>query len=142
MGYYRALHRHLFQDVYDWAGEIRTIRIGKAGNWFCYPEYIKPELDTLFASADQQDWFKGLSAAPFARGVAGFLAHLNAIHPFREGNGRTQIALLSILTDLSGFAFNDDVLVPDRVLQAMVESFSGDDGKLTELVAGLIALQS
>lgn len=93
----------------------------------------------MFASGDRQGWFTGLAAAPFARGVAGFLAHLNAIHPFREGNGRTQIALLNILTELSGFEFNDDVLVPDRVLQAMIESFSGHNGKLTELVADLIA---
>lgn len=38
--HYRALHRHLFQDVYPWAGIIRTVRIAKDGNWFCYPEHI------------------------------------------------------------------------------------------------------
>ncbi|WDZ81644.1 Fic family protein (plasmid) [Ensifer adhaerens] len=45
--HYRALHRHFFQDVYDWAGEIRAIRTGKGGNWFCYPEYIESEADKI-----------------------------------------------------------------------------------------------
>jgi cell filamentation protein len=39
-GHYKALHRHLFQDVYRWAGKPRSLRIGKGGNWFWYPEYI------------------------------------------------------------------------------------------------------
>ncbi|MGO7339283.1 Fic/DOC family protein [Rhizobium johnstonii] len=46
--HYLALHHHLFQDVYDWAGEICTIRIGKGGNWFYYPEFIAKELNRIF----------------------------------------------------------------------------------------------
>jgi hypothetical protein len=38
--HYKAIHRHFFQDVYDWAGGPREVRTGKGGNWFCYPEYI------------------------------------------------------------------------------------------------------
>jgi cell filamentation protein len=45
--HYKALHHHLFQDVYEWAGKQRTIRIGKNGNWFCYPEYIGQEMDRV-----------------------------------------------------------------------------------------------
>jgi cell filamentation protein len=48
--HYRALQRHLFQDVYDWAGEPRKIRIGKGGNWFCFPENIDAEMTKLFYS--------------------------------------------------------------------------------------------
>ena len=50
--HYLSLHRHLFQDVYSWAGAIRTIRIGKDGNWFCYPEYILSELGRVFAELE------------------------------------------------------------------------------------------
>lgn len=38
--HYRSVHRHLFQDVYSWAGRYRTVRTAKDGNWFCFPEYI------------------------------------------------------------------------------------------------------
>jgi cell filamentation protein len=54
--HYRALHRHFFQDVYDWAGETRTIRTGKGDNWFCYPEYIQSEADRLFAELAERGY--------------------------------------------------------------------------------------
>jgi cell filamentation protein len=47
--HYCALHRHLFQDVYEWAGRIRTTRTGKQGNWFCFPEHIDREMRQLFS---------------------------------------------------------------------------------------------
>ena len=49
--HYMALHHHLFQDVYEWAGQVRTIRIGKGCNWFCYPEYIDQQLKAVFCSS-------------------------------------------------------------------------------------------
>lgn len=50
LGYthYRAIHKHLFQDVYSWAGKIRNVRISKAGSMFCYPESIDREMNKLF----------------------------------------------------------------------------------------------
>ena len=57
--HYYALHRHLFQDVYDWAGKPRSIRIGK-GNWFCFPDFIDQELDRLFASLEAKRHLAGL----------------------------------------------------------------------------------
>jgi cell filamentation protein len=47
--HYLAVHRHLFQDVYSWAGELRTVRISKGGSMFCYPENIGGEMEKLFA---------------------------------------------------------------------------------------------
>jgi cell filamentation protein len=42
---YKAVHHHLFQDVYDWAGQVRTVRISKGGNPFCFPENIEDNSD-------------------------------------------------------------------------------------------------
>jgi cell filamentation protein, protein adenylyltransferase len=50
--HYRALHRHLFQDVYRWAGKIRTVRIAKGGNTFCYPEHIDREMRRIFKATE------------------------------------------------------------------------------------------
>ena len=51
--HYRRVHYHMFQDVYRWAGKYRTVRTSKAGNPFCYPEYIEREMDRLFATLGQ-----------------------------------------------------------------------------------------
>jgi cell filamentation protein len=137
--HYLALHRYLFQDVYPWAGEIRTIRIGKDGNWFCYPEYIASELERVFAELGDPDKLEKMTVADFASHIGHFLAELNAVHPFREGNGRTQLAFLAMLTEHAGFSFDADELDRDRVMHAMIESFSGDEGPLVALILRIIA---
>jgi cell filamentation protein len=135
---YFAVHRHLFQDIYSWAGRIRTIRIGKGGNWFCYPEHIEAQLHQAFAGLGDPDALRGSEPAVFAERVAPFLADLNAIHPFREGNGRTQLAFLSMLSEHAGLRFNADALERERVLDAMIESFSGSELPLAGLIRDLI----
>jgi cell filamentation protein len=135
---YRALHKHLFQDVYDWAGKPRTIRIGKGGNWFCFPENINKEMEKLFASLAKQNKLAGLSKADFAKKAAHFLAELNAIHPFREGNGRTQLSFLGILADEAGNPLNFEALEPDKILNAVIESFTGNEDDLERIIAELL----
>lgn len=136
--HYRALHKHLFQDVYDWAGEPRKIRIGKAGNWFCFPENIDVEMTKLFTSLAEQNHLAGLSKAEFAREAAHFLADLNAIHPFREGNGRTQLSFLGIIAEQAGHPLDFEKLEPDKILAAIIESFAGDEGNLRRVITDLI----
>lgn len=135
---YRTIHHHLFQDVYDWAGEIRTIRIGKAGNWFCYPEYIDREMTRIFAELAAANYLVGLPARDFAARAAHILAEINAVHPFREGNGRTQLTFLAMLAENTGLNFNADVLDRDRVLQGMFDSFGGNETPLTDLINDIV----
>src|SRR4051812_3788419 len=82
--HYKAIHRHLFQDVYAWAGELRTVRISKGKSAFCFPEYIEREMTKLFAGLAEKHHLTHLSKALFAKEAAHFLAEINAIHPFRE----------------------------------------------------------
>lgn len=124
--HYRAVHRHLFQDVYRWAGRYRTVRTGKDGNWFCYPEYIAREMERVFGELRRQRFFIGRPFDDFSAGSAGFLAELNAIHPFREGNGRAQLSFFFLLADKAGHRLDFTCLRPDAFLAAMVASFTGD----------------
>lgn len=135
---YLDLHRHPFQDVYEWAGRLREIRIGKHGNWFCYPEYIDREMKTLFSALKAEGCLAGLPPKRFAARAACYLAELNAIHPFRDGNGRTQMAFLFLLCERAGFTVRHEALDRDRVLAAMIESFAGEPVKLTALIRELI----
>jgi fido (protein-threonine AMPylation protein) len=100
--HFRAIHRHLFQDVYAWAGKVRTVRISKGESTFCYPEHIDQEMAKLFKALRQTGHLRGTSPQDFAKQAAHFLAELNAIHPFREGNGRTQLTFLTLLADRAG----------------------------------------
>ncbi len=139
VAHYLALHHHLFQDVYDWAGETRTIRIGKGGNWFCYPEHIQAQLKRAFQILSNADCFVGLAPAAFANQAAHLLAEINAVHPFREGNGRTQLTFLAVLAEHVGLPFNEDVLDRERVIDAMIESFAGSEAPLEALILDIIA---
>ncbi|EJT04934.1 Fic family protein [Rhizobium sp. CCGE 510] len=137
--HYRALHRHFFQDVYDWAGETRTIRTGKGDNWFCYPEYIESEANKLFSElAARKNLASAKDKDSFAREAARFLAELNAIHPFREGNGRIQLVFLTMLTRNAGYGLDEDKLRPKPFLDAMIASFSGDITALSGEIQGML----
>lgn len=138
VAHYLALHHHLFQDVYSWAGRIRTIRTGKDGNWFCYPEHIEAELERVFALLGDPAGLAAMTRDEFARHAGHFLAELNAVHPLREGNGRTQLAFLAMLADHAGFGFKAEVLEPDRVMRAMVRSFLGDESALVDLLRDIV----
>ena len=124
---YRAIHHHLFQDVYEWAGTYRTVRISKDGSAFSYPENIDREMRKLFQWLRAKRYLKGLSREQFAAGAARFLSELNAIHPFREGNGRTQTTFLTLLAEQAGHPLDLTKLDPEEFLAAMIASFKGND---------------
>ena len=129
---YRELHRHLFGDVYGWAGEYRTIRTGKGGNWFAFPEYITNEMERLFKRLDAPEFLPGSDPDEFIIQAADFLADLNAIHPFREGNGRTQLIFLRQLGLRAGHPFRSESVEAEEFLRAMIESFHGRNEALID----------
>lgn len=136
--HYYSIHRHLFQDVYEWAGKPRTVRLTKGSSAFCYPEHIKREMQRLLQWLKQQRNLRDRSAEQFSRGAAHFLSELNAIHPFREGNGRTQLTFLLVLAAQAEHPLDMDRLEPDAMLDAMIRSFNGDDRPLAIIIQRLI----
>jgi cell filamentation protein, protein adenylyltransferase len=136
--HYRAIHRHLFQDVYSWAGKVRTVRIAKGGSAFCYPEHIDREMKRLFAGLKNHEFLRGLDATTFAEQAAHFLAELNAIHPFREGNGRAQLTFLKVLAEQARRPLALERLDPAAILDAMVKSFGGDEKPLARHILRLL----
>jgi cell filamentation protein len=139
LSHYKAIHRHLFQDVYRWAGRVRTVRITKGTSTFCYPEHIANELRRVFGWLKRQRFLQGRSPEGFARGAAHFLAELNAVHPFRDGNGRTQLAFLALLARQAGHPLALNRLRPGAFLNAVITSFNGDEGPLAAQIGALIA---
>ena len=75
----------------------------------------------------------------FVAAVANFLAELNAIHPFREGNGRSQLAFVHLLGEKAGFLFDFSRIQRDTFLPAMIASYDGELEPLTEGLWQLLA---
>lgn len=129
--HYLSLHHHFFQDVYEWAGDIRAIRTGKGNNWFCYPEYIENEATRLFRQLADRGYLADTADKDgFSAGAAWFLGELNAIHPFREGNGRIQLVFLTMLARNAGYKLNERKLRAKPFLDAMIASFDGHQAPL------------
>lgn len=87
------IHFHLFQDVFDWAGQLRTVDVRKdvPGAEFFMPwQYMERAAAVCFGELAAQDYLLGLSRADFVEHLAYHYEKINYIHPFREGNGRTQ----------------------------------------------------
>jgi cell filamentation protein len=137
--HYRDLHRHMFQDVYPWAGNYRIIRTGKGGNWFCFPENIDQQMATLFEQLDTPNFQPGSDAYHFIPALAHFIGDLNAIHPFREGNGRTQLIFLRLLGQKAGHLFRMEAIEADEFLAAMIASFGGNMDALIDELERMLA---
>jgi cell filamentation protein len=135
--HYCAVHHHLFQDVYDWAGEHRTVRTGKGGNWFCYPENIERQMEGLFSRLDDAAFMPGASREKFIDAVTYFLSELNVIHCFREGNGRAQLTFVHMLALRAGHPLNLERIERETFLPAIIESFGGDLASLRREIAKL-----
>jgi cell filamentation protein len=137
--HYCAVHHHLFQDVYVWAGKPRTVRMSKQGNPFCFPEYIEAQATRLFAELRADKFLENLEPDDFSTEAAHFLSEMNVIHAFREGNGRTQLTFFAMLADHAGHPLDLENLDPEVMLNAMIESFEGNEQELARVIRGLIA---
>lgn len=133
--HYQLLHHHFFQDVYEWAGKLRVIRTSKGVNSFCYPEYIETEMNRIFAELAAENYLLDIEdKANFAPRAAYYLSEINAVHPFREGNGRIQLTFLTLLAFNAGFELNENKIEETPFLQAMITSFDGDLEPLTNQI--------
>ena len=91
LAHLRAIHLRIFGDIYDWAGQLRTVAIAK-GSWFCLPQYIESSAAETFRALHGESLLRGLPRGVFTERLTYYLGEVNAIHPFREGNGRAQRA--------------------------------------------------
>lgn len=103
LAHLKKIHAHIFQDVYAWAGEPRTISISKGASMFCLPQHLEFAAEDIFGKLARENHLKGLSREVFADRAAYFFSEINALHPFREGNGRTQNLFLKQLGAEAGF---------------------------------------
>jgi fido (protein-threonine AMPylation protein) len=103
---FRAIHRHLFQDLYSWAGEERRYTTGRGPIPFAPPEHITGWMAKQFEAFHDADELRGLDPVAFADAAAAIINEINAAHPFIEGNGRVQRIWLANVAERAGYEFS------------------------------------
>ena len=123
--HYKAIHQFLFSDLYDWAGEVRTVNISKKGTQFAPVEQIESQAMQIFERLKTRNFFKGLSHDEFVDEIVDFYCVTNFLHPFREGNGRTQRLFLTQLIRNAGYDINFADMDTDLLMIATIQSAQG-----------------
>jgi len=100
---------------------------------------IEDQARLLFDDLRAADYLRNLDTQTFADRAAHFLAELNVIHAFREGNGRSQLTFFALLADLADYPLKIERLNPEEMLKAMIASFDGDERPLSDVIHNLIA---
>lgn len=131
-------HRTIFGAIYPWAGEIRTVAIAKT-DLFCLPQHIEPYAADVFGGLAREKHLRGLNRDDFVERVTHYYAEVNAIHPFREGNGRTQRAFFGQLSRDADWPIDWTGLDGDENIDASIASLRGDNAPLSRMLDGLIA---
>lgn len=123
--HYCAIHHFLFSDLYDWAGQVRTVNISKKGTAFCIAEKIEQHAQLVFQRLANCNFFRSLPHAAFVDEIVDFYCVSNMLHPFREGNGRTQRAFLTQLIRAAGYDINWSEVDTDLLMFATIQSANG-----------------
>jgi len=127
--HYKAIHKHLFHDLYDWAGQTRSVDISKKGTHFCPHGEIEDLARRIFAGLQKSSYLKGQSKRKFVTSFIRLYISTNYLHPFREGNGRTQRLFLAQLARNAGFNLDFADIDVDDLMIATIQSAHGvEDG--------------
>ena len=121
----KDIHKFIFQDIYDWAGNVRIVDIAK-GNMFCNVKFIDSQAEEIFSNLKEEMYLSGLNEEDFVKRLAYYLSEINALHPFREGNGRTQREFIRLLALKNGYVIKYDRISNDEMIRASQESFLCD----------------
>jgi cell filamentation protein len=134
LAHLRKIHRHLFQDLFDWAGELRTVEIAKGGSQFQLRRFIETGMADVHRRLVAQGFLRGLDDAAFALAAAAILGDVNYVHPFREGNGRTQLLYFEQLAEKAGHPIDLRRLERDRWIKASRTAHQGDYRPMAEAI--------
>lgn len=119
----KDIHKYIFQDVYDWAGEIRWVNIAK-GNMFCNYPFIEANAESLFTKLKKEKYLKETPEQDMPIRLAYYLSEINVIHPFREGNGRSQRLWIEYLAEENGYSVDFSEVTAEEMIQASAEAFA------------------
>ncbi|MCO7225600.1 Fic family protein [Pleionea sp. CnH1-48] len=137
LNHLKTIHYHLFQDLYSWAGQIRTVDISKGNSRFCTTSRIEPEAEKLLAALNETS-LSTMNQDEVASTIAEFYCDLNVVHPFRDGNGRTQRLFFDEFVGNHHYKINWDLVSRDEWVEANIAGFHCDYSLMTHIFARTI----
>jgi cell filamentation protein len=136
LNHLKAFHGFIFGDVYPWAGELRSVAIAKE-DLFALPQHIEPYLGSVLAQLPAENFLRGADEDRVVDRLTYYLAEINSVHPFREGNGRTQRAFIAHLADQAGYVIDWSGLDPQLNIAVSQAAHRGDNAPLRAALAEL-----
>ena len=116
------IHFYIFQDLYTWAGNLRTMNIAK-GNMFCNVLFLEEQAKHIFNAIKMDNYLERMDREMFVKRLAFHFSEINALHPFREGNGRTQREFIRELAIYNHYAIDFSNVSENEMFDASVDSF-------------------
>ena len=135
--YLRRLHKYIFGDIYDWAGEVRNVNINK-GTMFCSHLFISQQAEYIFGQLKKEQYLTKCTEEKMPLRLAYYLSEINALHPFREGNGRTQRLFIEILAERAGYEVDFSEVSAEEMIQASADSFLLKYEKMNRLMQRIV----
>ncbi|WP_034460240.1 putative adenosine monophosphate-protein transferase Fic [Buttiauxella noackiae] len=134
-----AIHQQLFQDVFDWAGELRDVDISKGETRFCHFEYIENEGNDLMQEMEDEQYLVGLGRDEFVKRLAHYYCEINVLHPFFVGSGRAQRVFFEQLAIHAGYVLDWSDVDPDEWQTANQAGALGDLNPLCEIFTKVVS---
>jgi cell filamentation protein len=134
-----AIHRHLYQDIFDWAGEIREIDIYQGDTRFCHFAYIEKEGNALMQELEEEEYLVGLKSEEFIARLSHYYCEINVLHPFRIGNGIAQRIFFEQLAIHAGYQLDWRDIEPEAWAQANQSGAMGDLSALQTIFGKVVS---
>lgn len=134
-----ALHQHLYQDIFDWAGDIREIDIYQGDTRFCHFAYIEKEGNALMQDLEDEGYLVGLAKEVFINRLSHYYCEINVLHPFRIGNGIVQRIFFEQLAIHAGYQLDWRDIDPDDWAQANQSGAMGDLSALNTIFSKVVS---
>ncbi len=122
VAHFVGIHKFLFEDIYPFAGLFRNENIAKGNFSFAEWEYIEDQLKKLLDQLKEEIYLQNLDRDTFIKRLSYYMAELNVLHPFREGNGRTIREFIRQLAYKNGYVLNLKNINPKEMLHACIRS--------------------
>lgn len=139
--HYKSIHKYLFEDIYDWAGKYRTANISKKGTSFALADDISDLMNACFKRLKDCNYFRDYTFEKFVNNIVDFYCVTNIIHPFREGNGRTQRIFIAQLIRFNGYDIDFTLIDKDELMIATIHAANGVTDYLKEIFYNSIKIQ-
>ncbi len=122
INHFKNIHKFLFENIYDFAGEFRKEDIAKDSFRFASFLYIEDELNRILNKLKLENYLIGISKENLSKELAYYLAEINVLHPFREGNGRVTREFIRQIAYNAGYKFDLRSIEPKAILDACIKS--------------------